>query len=290
MRNPRRDRTFLCVIALTMAIVSSGTLGASEVRAQPCPSDGVTTAADYVQFSECVLEVIRSHDWDQLPAADQVDLATYDEIVGNALQTLTEVMLTQVIPAVPPGEVADFEFIVQNGRILEEMVALQALLDSPLSADRKKKAKKQGEDSVKALLKKLAERAPWGLGAFIQGLIDVINEILAVIRGGDTAVSTIESGALMQQAILLGQISPNPFNASTEVEYVVAERGRVVVRVFDLGGKLVRTLVDEVQDARTHDLRWDGRNDRGEAQASGVYFFEVEAGGQRQARKSLMIK
>ena len=68
---------------------------------------------------------------------------------------------------------------------------------------------------------------------------------------------------------------PNPFNPSTTIAFSVAAPGRVTLRVYDVSGRLVRTLLDGTMPAGRHEARWDGRTDRGAAAASGVYFCRL---------------
>jgi hypothetical protein len=83
---------------------------------------------------------------------------------------------------------------------------------------------------------------------------------------------------------------PNPFNPGTTVEYVLPVQGPVTVRVFDVTGSPVRTLVDEVQPAGAQRVRWDGRSDAGGGVASGVYLLRIEAAGIVRTRKMTMLK
>ncbi|HPF70275.1 MAG TPA: FlgD immunoglobulin-like domain containing protein [Candidatus Krumholzibacteria bacterium] len=71
---------------------------------------------------------------------------------------------------------------------------------------------------------------------------------------------------------------PNPFNPSTAILLAVDEPTEVQVQVFDLRGRLVRTLVDAPLAAGPHAVRWDGRTADGQAAASGVYLYRVHAG------------
>ena len=170
-------------VLTTIVALSLGTAAPAAAQPNPCPGDDVVTAVDYANFVDCILQLIHDDDFALLPPDDQLALQDYSAIFEDAKQQLTLTVINDLIPSLPAGDISDFENVVQNSFILQEMDALQVLLESTLDADKKKEAKKQGEDSVKALLKKLAERAPWGLGAFIETLIEVINEILAVIRG-----------------------------------------------------------------------------------------------------------
>ena len=84
---------------------------------------------------------------------------------------------------------------------------------------------------------------------------------------------------------------PNPFNPSTAIRYAVPETGaRVTLTVYDLSGRLVRTLIDEDRAAGEHSVVWFGRDDRGNELASGVYFYRVRIGGYSAERKMLLLK
>jgi hypothetical protein len=86
------------------------------------------------------------------------------------------------------------------------------------------------------------------------------------------------------------QNRPNPFNPSTAIPFVLPEAGRVRLRVFDLEGRLVRTLVDGVRPAGRQEVRWDGRDDRGRPVSSGVYLVRLEAAGEKLSRKMVLLR
>jgi flagellar hook assembly protein FlgD len=64
----------------------------------------------------------------------------------------------------------------------------------------------------------------------------------------------------------------------------------VKIFVYDIFGRVVKVLVDRPQPAGRFSITWDGRNERGEAVASGVYFYEVAIGEFRQAKKLVVLK
>ena len=66
--------------------------------------------------------------------------------------------------------------------------------------------------------------------------------------------------------------------------------GHARLEVYDVAGRRVRTLVDGQVDAGWLAVRWDGRSDRGERVASGVYFCRLEAGGSSVSRKVVVLK
>ena len=83
---------------------------------------------------------------------------------------------------------------------------------------------------------------------------------------------------------LLG-IAPNPFNALTRVSYELPEASIVTIRVFDVTGRRVATLVDGERQAGSYAAVWDGR-----AVTSGIYIVWMEAGSFRAARKVMLVK
>lgn len=88
----------------------------------------------------------------------------------------------------------------------------------------------------------------------------------------------------------LGQNRPNPFNPSTEIEFSIPVAGPVQLRIYDVRGRLVRTLVDRTYEAGTWTVLWDGRDERGSTVASGAYLYELRADDRRQVRKMGLLK
>ena len=88
----------------------------------------------------------------------------------------------------------------------------------------------------------------------------------------------------------LGQNYPNPFNPSTSIPFTLTRAGDVTLRVYDVNGALVATLLDEHRDAGEHVARWDGRDASGRAASSGIYFVRLEAASARDVRKIVLLK
>jgi hypothetical protein len=78
---------------------------------------------------------------------------------------------------------------------------------------------------------------------------------------------------------------PNPFNASTLIEYGLPESGPVKVEIFDILGRKIQTLVNETQAAGYHQVIWDGKD-----MPSGTYFYRIQAGDKSQTKKCLLLK
>ncbi len=90
------------------------------------------------------------------------------------------------------------------------------------------------------------------------------------------------------QSFSLGSF-PNPFNPSTRIAYTMPRAGHLSLKVFDLKGRLVKTLIDQHQETSGH-VVWDGVDDRGHKVGSGVYFAEARTAGQVLVQKMLMVK
>lgn len=83
---------------------------------------------------------------------------------------------------------------------------------------------------------------------------------------------------------------PNPFNPSTMIRFSLAESGPVTLRIYDVSGRLVRTLVENTIPQGIHEVRWDGTNLRGDAAASGVYFCRLVTAGFTNSRRIVLLR
>jgi hypothetical protein len=83
---------------------------------------------------------------------------------------------------------------------------------------------------------------------------------------------------------------PNPFNPRTTIRYGIASASHVLLRVYDVAGRPVRTLVDAVQPAADHSVDWDGRNEDGEEVPAGVYVYRIVAGSFTETQQMVLVK
>ncbi len=91
-------------------------------------------------------------------------------------------------------------------------------------------------------------------------------------------------------AFRLAQNFPNPFNPKTTIKFDMKAKGLVTIRIYDVAGRLVRTLADEVRDAGAYSAVWDGRNNIGSEVASGIYFYKMETAGFQAAKKLVLLR
>ncbi len=100
------------------------------------------------------------------------------------------------------------------------------------------------------------------------------------------------TASITSPGFLDGGIQPNPFNPETSIGFYLpqGEPRPVSLKIYNLQGQLVRTLVDEVMDAGEHTVQWNGTNEFGVEVATGVFFAVLETGDIRQTRKLMLLK
>jgi len=105
-----------------------------------------------------------------------------------------------------------------------------------------------------------------------------------------TNIGCCYTGTEIPSVNKLSQNFPNPFNPSTMIKFDLKEKGPVTLKVYNVAGQLVRTLVDDVRDAAAHSIVWDGRNNIGSKVASGIYFYKMETNGFSETRKMVLLR
>ncbi len=85
-------------------------------------------------------------------------------------------------------------------------------------------------------------------------------------------------------------IYPNPFTTFTTIRYSISTRGGVSMKIYDLSGRVVKTLVNGEQEQGYYTIRWDGTDNRGERLSSGIYFIKFNAGKLNQTKKVILTK
>lgn len=128
-------------------------------------------------------------------------------------------------------------------------------------------------------------------GHFKTGIRDranLIKNIMLYFQKNPTQNPTGVEGGLRNE---LSQAYPNPFNPVTKIAYSIREAGPVRIEIYNIAGRVVRTLLDTEVAAGTQDfVVWDGTDDVGAKCASGVYFYRLNAPGYTQTEKMVMLK
>ena len=83
---------------------------------------------------------------------------------------------------------------------------------------------------------------------------------------------------------------PNPFNPTTTLKYGIAEEGPVTLRLYDVRGRLVRTLVDEIRGPGNYELIWDGTDGAGREVEAGVYLVRLKAVDRMHVQRMMLLK
>jgi flagellar hook assembly protein FlgD len=103
------------------------------------------------------------------------------------------------------------------------------------------------------------------------------------------AVDAPETASLPTK-LALAAPRPNPFQGRSQIAYDLPQDAPVRIAVFDLAGRNVVSLVDEVRPAGRHAVTWDGRDRAGDRVAAGIYFVRLESRDFRQVRKVTVIR
>lgn len=88
----------------------------------------------------------------------------------------------------------------------------------------------------------------------------------------------------------LYQNYPNPFNPNTEIRFDLPEAVKVQLKIFNILGQEVTTLLDEVRPAGAHTILWDSKSATGVQVASGVYIYQIKAGSFVDSKKMVLIR
>ena len=103
-------------------------------------------------------------------------------------------------------------------------------------------------------------------------------------------VTSVDEADQIPENFSLAQNYPNPFNPGTTIEYSLAQASSVVLKIYDVLGNKIRTLVNAKQIAGRKTVIWNGRNDEGDRVGSGMYFYELAAENTVQVKKMILIK
>jgi len=104
-----------------------------------------------------------------------------------------------------------------------------------------------------------------------------------------SSLSTINKD-ILPETFALHQNYPNPFNPITSIRYDLAEDGMVNITIYDMMGRIVKTLVNSSQTAGYKSMVWDTVDDRGHSVSAGLYIYSITAGNYRANKKMILLK
>lgn len=130
--------------------------------------------------------------------------------------------------------------------------------------------------------------------------LDVNALRIAKVRAGtwDAAIAPFEvaspvsypSGMAAPGAPAIYAARPNPFSGSTEIPFALPSPGRVSLRIYDVAGRLVRTLVDGDRPAGASRATWDGKDAAGRDARTGIYFVKLSAAGMERSSRIMKLR
>jgi carboxyl-terminal processing protease len=106
----------------------------------------------------------------------------------------------------------------------------------------------------------------------------------------NSIISLNEENNIHPKEIHLYQNYPNPFNPVTKITFKLPDPSIVSLVIYDITGRQIKTLTSSWYPAGSHQIQWDGRDDRGNLVASGIYVYRINTGNYSQARKMMLLK
>jgi outer membrane receptor for ferrienterochelin and colicin len=115
-------------------------------------------------------------------------------------------------------------------------------------------------------------------------------DVFAVLSASDSVSEDDEKHDRIEAMLELRQNYPNPFNLNTTIEYSLPDESDVYIAVYNIFGKRVKTIQDELVSPGTYKVSWDGRDDAGDFMASGMYFYLFSTDDNFIIRKMILLK
>lgn len=125
---------------------------------------------------------------------------------------------------------------------------------------------------------------------FVQNNTDKKIQNVEVINVADIVTGVGQNPGGVPAAFVLDQNYPNPFNPTTNISYGLNERSFVSLKIYNLMGEEVRSLVSQDMEAGYHDVKWDGRGNDGLEVPTGMYIYRMTAGTFSETKKMMLLK
>ena len=136
--------------------------------------------------------------------------------------------------------------------------------------------------SVKIVINDTTGALPAHIGSYF--LLDDVE------LSGESVVDVANSNLNIPGEFHVYQNYPNPFNPSTTIRYSIPKSGNVIISIYDINGNLISTLLKAQQNAGTHEVSWNGKNNSEMPVVSGVYLYKVQAGNSSKISKMILLK
>jgi hypothetical protein len=160
---------------------------------------------------------------------------------------------------------------------IREVKMLQKKVDDESATD----IEKTELNNSKVLRENIKMKKPRDISEHIKTVNSSIRDVFNIREG----IASVEKINLIPTEYFLSQNYPNPFNPVTHLEFGISDLGFVSLKVYDILGREVKTLVNEIKPAGRFKVEFDGSNF-----ASGVYFYRLETGDFVQTKRMVLIK
>jgi hypothetical protein len=284
------------IVSIVHYILGEIAFGTRQEQTADANQDGLINVADLVAMIDMILGrwmgpspsmypgpmAYLKLDYEDLLAgsSDQVEVLADLEVPVAGAQLQIEYDPAQVTFQVPRLAERSDHFLVEyrddgNGKL---NLLMYNLSNRPIPA---------GEGSIISLPAILSPYASEDLNIQLKQVV-LADEKAALIPVGDGAPS-------IPVAFELDQNYPNPFNPSTTIRFSLPVQSGggylpTTLRVYNVLGQMVRTLVDEPMAAGTHEIIWDGKDNHGSQVASGIYFYKLRSGDYEDTKKMVLMK
>ena len=118
-----------------------------------------------------------------------------------------------------------------------------------------------------------------------------VNPIKIYLSGYGVKYTGInDKGNLLPHIITLRQNFPNPFNPNTTISYELPGTVKVDLAIFNIRGQFIKSLVRQIQQAGSYSTKWDGTNESGYYEPSGLYIYRLKTGNTIKSLKMILIR
>jgi hypothetical protein len=112
----------------------------------------------------------------------------------------------------------------------------------------------------------------------------------AGLDGNPGGISEVEEFEVQPASLRLLQNKPNPFNKLTDISYQLKAPSLVSLKIYDINGRIIKTLLHEEKEAGNYTVPWDGFNHQGESVPPGVYLYNLSNGKKTDTKKLILLR
>ncbi len=163
--------------------------------------------------------------------------------------------------------------------VLTGIIALMLEADSSLTSDKVKTILQNS--AIKDEFTGEVPNNQWGYGK-----VDAFAAISTTL--GSTAIQSKDE--FNPKLFSFAQNFPNPFNPETTIRYNLPNRGKVHIKIFNILGKEVISLINGTMPSGTHKVTWNGKDQFGKPVSSGIYIYQIETGNQILQKRMMLLK